>query len=221
MSTSFVTMNDALLDYVVERTVREAPQLAALRRATETLPQGWWQISPLQAQFMAMLAKIAGVRRYLEVGTFTGYGTLSIALSLPEDGEIVTCDVEEDFVGIGRPFWRAAGVADRIEVRIAPALETLPALIGEGRAGSFDMVFLDADKKHYPAYYEHCLELVRPGGIVLIDNILRNGTVIDPDNTERATRAIRTLNDRLKDDRRVDLTMLPFADGIAIARKRP
>ncbi len=212
--------NPELLAYMAERSAREPDVVRQLRLATGKLEQASWRTSPEQAQFMALLAEIAGVRRFLEIGTFTGYGTLWMALALPADGSIVTCELIDTHVRVGEPFWRQAGVADKIDCRIAPALETLDQLIVAGEASTFDMAFIDADKELYGDYYERCLTLTRPGGVILVDNVLWGGRVLDTSDERRSTRAIRALNDRMATDDRVTMSMLPIGDGLTVARKR-
>lgn len=219
MTAMSYALSEDLYNYMIDRSLREPEIVAELRLRTNELAQGWWRTSPEQGQFMSLLAEIAGVRRYLEVGTFTGYGTLWMALTLPADGEIVTCDVTDEFASLGQPYWARAGVADKIDLRIAPALDTLDALLADDRAGNFDMAFIDADKETYPAYYEHCLQLVRPGGLVLVDNVFWSGAVVDRTDQRRSTRAIRELNDAIQNDERVSLTIAPIGDGLTIARK--
>lgn len=219
MATHDTTLTDPLHDYIAAHSRREPEVLADLRLATAGMSQGSWQVSPEQGQFMALLAGIAGVRRYLEVGTFTGYGTLWMALALPPDGEIVTCEIEEPFTANGRRAWAEAGVADKIDLRIAPALETLDQLLDDGGADSFDMAFIDADKPPYADYYERCLRLVRVGGLILIDNVLWGGAVIDDTDQRGSSRGIRAINARVRDDDRIALSMLPIGDGLTIARR--
>ena len=219
MSASSIGLSEDLYDYMIDRSVREPDVVTELRRKTGELSQGWWRTSPEQCQFMGLLAQISGVKRYLEVGTFTGYGTLWMALALGDGSEIITCDLTDEFAAVGQPFWAKAGVDHRIDFRVAPALETLDGLIGKGQAGTFDMAFIDADKETYQEYYERCLELVRPGGLILVDNVLWGGAVIDPDNRRRSTLAIRALNDTIRDDDRVQRSMIPIGDGLTIARK--
>ena len=215
-------LSGPLYQYMLANSLREPPLVAELRARSDELEQGRWRTSPEQCQFMALLARIAGVRRYLEVGTFTGYGALWMALSLPADGEVVTCDLVDDFARIGQPFWQRAGMADKIVLKIAPALETLDGLLAEGGADGFDMAFIDADKQNYPAYYERCFELVRPGGLILIDNVFWGGAVVDDTVPERSSvRAIREVTARVRDDDRVDISLVPIADGLTIARKKP
>lgn len=219
MATHDTMLTDPLHDYIAAHSRREPEVLTRLRLATAEMSQGSWQVSPEQGQFMALLAGIAGVRRYLEVGTFTGYGTLWMALALPPDGEIVTCEIEESFTANGRRAWAEADVAGKIDLRIAPALETLDALLDDGAADSFDMAFIDADKPPYADYYERCLRLVRVGGLILIDNVLWGGAVIDEADQRGSSRGIRAINARVRDDDRIALSMLPIGDGLTIARR--
>lgn len=220
MSASSIGLSDALSDYIREVGFREHPVLAALRKVTASHPAARMQISPEQGAFMQLLVRLSGATRCLEVGTFTGYSALAVALALPEHGELVACDISDEFTRIGRPFWVEAGVHDRIDLRLAPALETLDALIDQGRAGQFDFAFIDADKGNYANYAERCLTLLRPGGLLTVDNVLWSGAVADPEDTEESTRAIRALNEKLATDERVDLSMVPIGDGLTLARKR-
>jgi caffeoyl-CoA O-methyltransferase len=199
---------------------REAPVLARLRAATQSLPMARMQIAPEQGAFMQLLAKLMGVRRYLEVGVFTGYSALAVALALPDDGRVIACDINEDWTGLAREYWQQAGVAAKIDLRLAPALHTLDALLATGQADSFDFVFVDADKPNYDGYYERALRLVRPGGLIAIDNVLWHGAVADPARNDADTVAIRALNAKLHDDPRIDLSLLPIADGLTLALKR-
>ena len=220
MSLHTGELTPVVLDYLIDHGVREHPAQAALRADTAALPMAMMQISREQGAFMRMLVQLMGAKRCLEVGTFTGYSALAVALGLPEDGVLICCDVSEEWTSVGRPHWAAAGVADRIDLRLAPALETLDALLSDGQAGTFDFAFIDADKGNYLHYYERCLELLRPGGVVGVDNVLWSGSVADPSNTEASTQAIRALNTHVRDDPRVDISMLPVGDGLTLARKR-
>lgn len=219
MSAKSIGLSDELRDYLVEHGVRDTDVKRSLRAVNEKLEWGKMQISAEQGEFMAMLVRLMGARQCIEVGTFTGYSALCIAEALPDDAELICCDISEEWTSIGVEHWEKAGVANRIDLRIAPALETLDSLI-ETRSGEFDMVFLDADKSNYPRYYERALELLRPGGIVLVDNVLWSGDVIDSSNDDEETRGIRELNEIIKDDNRVDISMLPVGDGLTLARKR-
>ncbi|MBM3507817.1 MAG: SAM-dependent methyltransferase [Alphaproteobacteria bacterium] len=222
MSRKTVTVTDEVYDYLVRVGVREHPVLQRLRQATtrEAGDAANMQISPDQGAFMALLIKLAGARRALEAGTFTGYSTLAVALALPEDGSIVACDVSEPWTAIACRFWAEAGVANKIDLRLAPALETMDALLAAGEASSFDFAFLDAEKTEYDAYYERCLKLLRPGGLIAVDNVLWSGRVADRGVQDENTRAIRALNEKLARDERVDVALVPIADGLFLARKR-
>jgi len=219
MSLQFTALTDPIYHYLIDHSLREQDVLRRLRAATVAIPEGHWQVAPEQAQFMALLAKISGARRFLELGTFTGYGTLAMALALPDDGKVVTCDIEESFPNIGKPYWEEAGVSGRIEQYLRPAVELLDEMLGDGQAGTFDMAFVDADKPDYPNYYERCLTLVRTGGLVLIDNVFWGGAVIDEKDQRRSTRAIRDTNRLLFTDKRIEISMVPIGDGLTIARK--
>jgi predicted O-methyltransferase YrrM len=208
-----------LYDYILEQGFRDDPLLKELRDETAKQPAAQMQIAPEQGQFMALLAQLMGVRKALEIGTFTGYSSLSVARVLPADGKLICCDVSEDFTKVARKFWAKAGVAEKIDLRIAPALETLAAL-RKAEAGTFDMAFIDADKTNYPNYYEAVLDLLRPGGVMLIDNVLWGGDVADPQANDTETTVLRKLNAMIAADKRVDFVLLPIADGLTIARKR-
>ena len=215
-----VTMTDTLYRYLVGHSVREHPVLAELREETAKLPQAVMQIGADQGQFMALLAKLTGARRCLEVGVFTGYSSLSVALALPGDGNIVALDVSEEWTAIARRYWKKAGVEKKIDLRLGPALDTLDTLISLGQPGRFDFAFIDADKGNYLGYYERCLELVRAGGLIAVDNTLWSGDVADPANQKPDTVSLRAFNDALHRDERVDLALLPVGDGLTLARKR-
>ncbi len=219
MSTRTLLADPALYDYALAHTLREHPEQTALRAATASHPHAMMQIAPEQGQFMALLAKSIGARRAIEIGVFTGYSALSVALALPADGRLVACDISDENVRIGIPFWQRAGVADRIDLRIAPAAETLRALLAGGEAGGYDFVFIDADKSSYDTYYELALALLRRGGLVVIDNTLWGGAVARPAQSED-TRALQALNDKVHRDERVDMVLLPFSDGVTLVRKR-
>jgi caffeoyl-CoA O-methyltransferase len=220
MSRQTLTLSDALYDYLLSVSLREPPLLSRLREETAALPHAGMQISPEQGQFMALLAELVGARRVLEVGTFTGYSALVVALALPADGRIITCDVDEEMTAIARLYWAEAGVADKIDLRLGPAVDTLDALLSDGGAGTFDFAFVDADKENYDAYYERALALLRQGGLMVIDNVLWSGAVADPNQKDADTNAIRALNAKLHGDQRVSLSLLPVSDGITLARKR-
>ena len=220
MSARMTEMTDRLYAYYQTVGFREPDILARLREATAKRPHGGMQVSPEQGQFLALLVELLGARQVLEIGTFTGYSALAMALALPEDGQIVTCDVNEDWTAMAREYWQAAGVAERIQLRLAPALETLDALIADGAADSFDLAFIDADKREYDEYYERALVLVRRDGLIAIDNVLWSGRVADPAREDADTVAVRVLNARLQADEQVTISMLPIGDGLTLARRR-
>jgi len=215
-----VTMTENLYRYLVDHSLRDHPVLRELREETARLPRANMQIGPDQGQFMALLTKLVGARRCLEVGVFTGYSSLSVALALPQDGTIVALDVSEEWTAVAQRYWKKAGVDHKIDLRLAPALNTLDTLISLQESGRFDMAFIDADKGNYLGYYERCLQLVRRGGLILIDNTLWSGDVADPSKNEPDTVALRALNDALHHDERIDLALLPVGDGLTLARKR-
>ena len=206
-------------EYIIENVVREHPLLQALRDETSQLSNARMAIGPEQGQLMALLAHSIGARRYLEIGVFTGYSSLAMALALPGDGRIVACDVSEEYTAVGRRYWKAAGVSEKIDLRIAPALETLEELRAH-KTQPFDMAFIDADKANVGAYYEAALELVRPGGFVLVDNVLWGGAVLDSSDADEDTQALRAVSVRAGRDERIDVALLPVCDGILIALKR-
>ena len=221
MSHRTLPLTERLYDYLLAASLREHPAQTRLRAETAQLPEGSMQIAPEQGQLMALLIELCGARRVLEIGCFTGYGTLAMALALPPDGRVLTLDVNPDWVELGRRAWRDAGVEAKIEVRFGLALTSLDQLIDAGRAESFDLIFIDADKKSYDEYYQRSLTLARPGGLILIDNVLWGGLVADPANTDRQTEILRALNAKLRDDDRISLALVPIGDGLALARKRP
>lgn len=220
MSNRTISMTDGLYGYLLDTSLREAPLLKRLRDETAAHPQARMQISPEQGQFMQLLAKLMGARRCIEVGVFTGYSSLAVALALPADGRILACDVSEEFTSVARRYWKEAGVAGKIELKLAPALQTLDERLAAGEAGSYDLAFIDADKANYADYYERVLKLLRPGGLVLVDNVLWSGRVLDAADRSEDTAAIRAFNKLLHQDERVDLSMLPIGDGLTLARKR-
>lgn len=220
MSARTLPLDDSLYGYLLDHSLREAPELARLREDTRRMPQANMQISPEQGQFLALLVRLIGARCCLEVGTFTGYSSTVVALALPADGRILCLDVSEEYTARAREAWREAGVEEKIELRLAPARESLDALLAEGAAGSFDFAFIDADKENYRHYYEAALELLRPGGLIAVDNTLWGGSVADPADTKPDTVAIRAFNDALHADERVDLSLVPIGDGLSLARKR-
>jgi predicted O-methyltransferase YrrM len=220
MSSRTISMTDALSEYVRSVTLREPLLLHELREETAKLPQSNMQISPEQGQLMRLLTELHGTRRALEVGVFTGYSSLSVALAMPDDGRITACDVSDEWTSVARRYWKRAGVQHKIDLRLAPALETLDALLAEGRAGHFDFAFIDADKSNYDGYYERCLELLRAGGLIAIDNVLWGGAVVDPTDQDADTRAIRALNEKIGKDERVTMNLIPIGDGLMLVRKR-
>jgi caffeoyl-CoA O-methyltransferase len=211
--------DDTLRDYLIAHSTREHPSQAGLREATRTHPHAGMQIGPEQAQFMALLVKLVGARRAIEVGVFTGYSALAVALALPADGYLLACDISDEYTRVGRPFWSDAGVAAKIDLRLGPAQATLDAQIASRAAGSFDFAFIDADKSGYDGYYERCLVLLRPGGLIAIDNVLWGGNVARPSG-DADTMALQALNTKIHRDERVDIAMLPLGDGVTLARKR-
>ncbi len=219
MGKKSLGLEDRVYEYLLSVSVREAEVLTKLREETNQHPMSVMQISPDQGQFMALLVRLLGAKKTLDIGVFTGYSSLVVALALPPDGTVVACDIDEDCTAIARRYWQAAGVKDKIDLRLAPALETLDRLIAEGQAGSFDFAFIDADKRNYPNYYERALELLRPGGIIAIDNVLWSGRVADPEDTDKRTVAIREFNQKLSQDPRVQISMLSIADGLTLAMK--
>ncbi len=220
MSNRTLKITPELYQYIQRIGVRESPTAAALRVETAGLPMAGMQISPEQGAFMQLIVKLLDVRLALEVGTFTGYSALAVAEAMPADGRLICCDVSEEWTRIGRRHWDAAGVAGKIDLRLAPALATLDALIGEGRSGSFDFAFIDADKSNYDGYYERALVLLRTGGLIGVDNTLWGGAVVDAARVDADTRAIRALNEKIHGDERVDTMLLPIGDGLTLARKR-
>ena len=219
MTLRTIQIDDRLFQYVLDHSVREHPAQTALREATRAHPHAGMQISPDQGQFMALLIKLLGARRTIEVGTFTGYSALTVALALPEDGRVLACDISDEYTRIGRPFWKQAGVGHKIDLVIAPALQTLDERLAVGEAESYDFAFIDADKSNYDPYYERCLKLVRAGGLIALDNMLWNGSVARPAK-DADTAALQQLNLKLHRDERIDLTLLTVGDGLTLARKR-
>jgi caffeoyl-CoA O-methyltransferase len=220
MSNRSIVLTDSLYEYMSDVSLREPPLLLALREETAELTQRSMQISPEQGQFMALLVRLTGARRCLEVGVFTGYSSLATALALPDDGRVIACDVSEEWTAVARRYWKQAGVAHKIELRLAPATQTLDALLAQGQAGTFDFAFIDADKTNYLAYYERTLALLRTGGLALVDNTLWSGRVADPEVADADTVALRHFNEVLHRDERVDLSLLPMGDGLTVVRKR-
>ncbi len=213
-------MNQALYDYLLDVSLREHPMLQALRQETSKLPLAGMQAAPEQAQFMQFLLQVLQAKKVLEIGTFTGYSTLAMALTIPEDGEVVSCDINREWTDIAEEFWKKAGMAHKIQLRIAPALTSLNNLLKEGYQQQFDFIFIDADKTNYYNYYELALELISPKGIIAIDNIFWDGQVIDENDNNAQTREIRRLNNHIKQDTRVDVSLLAIADGLFLVKKR-
>jgi caffeoyl-CoA O-methyltransferase len=219
MSRVQTPLTDSVLTYIRDVTLREPEALRKLRESTESHPRASWQVAPEQGQFLHLLARLTGARKALEVGIFMGYSSSWIALGLAAGGKLIACDASEEYAAIARRTWREAGVADRIELRLAPALDSLDALVAEGQAGSFDFIFIDADKGGYIHYYERALRLVRQGGLIAADNVLFHGTVADPANRDSDTEAVREFNSHLQSDRRIALSMATMGDGLALAVK--
>jgi caffeoyl-CoA O-methyltransferase len=221
MSRRTLTLDAQLHEYVMAHN-REHPELARLREATASHPRANMQISPEQGALLAMLVRLIGARRTIEVGVFTGYSALAVALALPPEGRILACDISDDYTRVARPFWERAGVAQKIELVLEPALHTLDARLAAGQAGRFDFAFIDADKPSYDGYYERCLRLLRTGGVIAFDNVLWSGRVAqrvdaeaDPD-----TASLQALNTKLQRDERIDVALVPVGDGLTLARKR-
>lgn len=220
MSNRTIGVSDALAAYVVEVGTREPDVLTRLREETAAIPQHGMQVAPEEGAFLAMLVELTGARRCIEVGTFTGYSSTAVALALPEDGQLVCCDVSEDWTSVARRYWAEAGVIGKVDLRIGPAADTLDRLLADGEEATYDFAFVDADKAGYDGYYERLLRLVRPGGLIALDNTLWSGKVIEPDSDDKDTRAIRALNAKLAVDDRVSLSLVPIADGVTLARRR-
>ncbi|GIK96547.1 MAG: O-methyltransferase [Alphaproteobacteria bacterium] len=221
MANRSLGISDTLHRYLVEAALREPPLLRELREETSRLSASNMQIAPEQGQFMALLAELVGARRAIEIGTFTGYSALCVARALPADGRLIACDISEEYTAVARRYWERAGIAGKIDLRIAPAIETLDRLLADGQSGSFDFGFIDADKQNYDAYYERTLALLRPGGLLAVDNVLWDGQVADLTDTTPETTAIRALNTRIREDERVSMSLVPVGDGLLLARKRP
>ncbi|MBA2411784.1 MAG: class I SAM-dependent methyltransferase [Burkholderiaceae bacterium] len=222
MSRRTLNLDDRLYKYVLDASLREHSALAELRAVTRDHQHAGMQISPEQGQLLALLVKLIGARRTIEVGVFTGYSALAVALALPADGRVLACDVSNEYTQVGRPYWQRAGVADKIDLVLQPALTTLDAKLADGEAERYDFAFIDADKTSYDAYYERCLRLLRGGGLIAIDNTLWGGEVAKPVDslTDADTSALQALNLKLRDDERVDISLLPIGDGLTLARKR-
>ncbi|NEQ32969.1 MAG: methyltransferase domain-containing protein [Leptolyngbya sp. SIO4C5] len=219
MSSRTLNLTDSLYQYLLDNSLREPALMTQLRQETQQQPMAQMQISPEQGQFMALLVQLMGAKKTLEIGVFTGYSTLAVALALPADGKVVACDVSEEYTAIARRYWQQAGVADKIDLRLAPALDSLDQLLESGAAGTFDFAFIDADKGNYDNYYERSLQLLRPGGLIAIDNVLWSGRVAEP-NQDNRTKKIHALNQKLHQDERVALSLLPLGDGLTLAMRR-
>lgn len=221
MTTKSLNLPDDLHRYLLEVSLREPPVFQQLREETASHPLQRMQIAPEQGQFLALLIELIGARKVLEIGVFTGYSSLWMAQALPPNGQLVACDVNEEWTSVARRYWQKTGLEHKIELHLRPALETLDELIGQGDAAeSFDLAFIDADKENDEAYFERCLKLIRPGGLIVVDNVLWSGLVIDPAAHDAATESIRNLNAKLYRDERVSLSMIPVADGLTLALKR-
>lgn len=220
MSNSSTLDLPSLYDYLLSHSLRDDNLLKELRDVTAQDPMARMQIAPEQGQFMALMVKLLGAKRLIEVGTFTGYSALCMARALPEDGELICCDIDTNWTNTAQTFWQRAKVDHKISLRIAPATETLQKLIDDGESGQFQLAFIDADKENYDHYYEQCLQLLQPNGLILLDNMLWSGRVADQEYQDADTVALRALNSKMKTDDRVDISLLPMADGIMMARKR-
>lgn len=220
MTKRTLGLNDTLYGYLLRHSLREPDVLRRLREETSRHEYAIMQIAPEQGQFMAWLVETLGVRKAVEVGVFTGYSAACVALAMPPDGKLIACDISKEWTDIGRRYWREAGIEHKIDLRLAPARDTLLTLVEQGEAGTFDFAFIDADKTNYQPYYELCLELLRPGGVIAVDNVLWGGSVADSKVNDADTRAIRALNEKLHQDSRVSMSLVPIADGLTLARKR-
>lgn len=220
MSNQSINLTEQLYAYLLDVSLRESDILKALREETSSLPTANMQIAPEQGQFMALLVQLIGAKNTIEVGVYTGYSALAVAMALPDNGQIIACDISEEYTNIARHYWLEAGVSQKIDLRLAPAMETLGSLINEGRSSTFDFAFIDADKESYAGYFELCFDLLRPGGLIAIDNVLWDGAVIDHHKQDVDTCAIRTFNQQLLSDNRVDISLVPIADGLTLARKK-
>lgn len=220
MTNQTIHLNSAIYQYFLDVSLREPEILKQVRMDTLSMSHANMQIAPEQGQLMALLVQLMGVQRAIEVGVFTGYSALSVALALPPQGRLIACDINQEWTAKAQDYWRAAGVADKIELRLAPALETLDTLLMEGQADSFDFAFIDADKDNYILYYEKLLQLLRPGGLIAVDNVLWYGYVADPTNNDPDTIAIRAFNEHVRHDDRVFLSLVPIGDGLSLVMKR-
>jgi len=220
MSRRSIGLDDPLYQYLLDVSLRESDVLRRLREETARLDNASMQISPEQGQLMALLVRLMDAERTLEIGTFTGYSALVVALALPPHGRVTACELNEEYAAIARRWWAEAGAGEKIELHLAPAIQTLDRLLEDGLSGRFDFAFIDADKQGYVDYWERCLRLVRCGGLIAVDNVLWSGRVVDPADVDQSTEAIRRFNARARDDDRVDLVMVPIGDGLTLARVR-
>ena len=220
MSNRTIAITESIYKYLCDHSLREDKVLVDLRNYTFSMEERAMQIAPEQGQFMQMLVKLIGAKNTIEVGVFTGYSSLAIALALPKDGRIVACDVNPQYTSVAEKFWVSAGVREKIDLRIGPARNTLSELISDGLTGTFDFAFIDADKVNYNHYYERCLELIRPGGLITVDNVLWGGAVSNDGINDVDTKSIRALNDKLHQDERIELSLVPIGDGLTLAMKR-
>lgn len=219
MANQTIGLEKNLYNYLLSVSLREPEILKQLSQETELQPQSQMQIAPEQGQFMALLVQLMGAKKTLDIGVFTGYSSLVVALALPPEGKVVACDLSEEYTAIARRYWQKAGVADKIDLHIAPALQTLDRLLAAGEAGSFDFAFIDADKGSYDGYYERSLQLLRPGGLMAIDNVFLSGQVADPQVQDNRTNKMRVFNQKLHQDPRVTISLVPIADGLTLALK--
>jgi predicted O-methyltransferase YrrM len=219
MTNQSIGLSEELQNYILDHSLREDPLLVRLREETAELPQRNMQIAPEQGQFMAMLARLIGAKRYIEVGTFTGYSALAVTMAMPEDGKTIACDISREWTDIARRYWQEAGVDERIMLELRPALKTLDELIVSGLEDTFDLAFIDADKTGYIDYFERCHDLLRPGGLVMIDNTLWDGKVVDSGDRDEDTEAIRAFNEYLRDREEIEISMVPIGDGLTLVRK--
>ncbi len=220
MSNKTLNLTEPLYQYLLNHSLREPDVMRQLRETTARLPECNMQIAPEQAQFMQLLIRLGNARLAIEIGTFTGYSALAMAIALPDNGQLVCCDLSQDWMEIGKPYWQTAGVAHKIDFHQGDALNTLKKLVADGKQEQFDLAFIDADKENYRHYYEYCLQLVKPGGLILIDNTLWDGAVIDKKNQQRSTRAIRDFNTFVHTDPRIYLSQIPVADGLTLALRK-
>lgn len=214
-------LETSLYEYLQAVSLREPEILVQLRQETAQHPSSRMQITPEQGQFMSLLVQLMCAKKTLDIGVFTGYSSLVVALALPPEGKVVACDLSKEYTAIAHRYWQQAGVADKVELHIAPALDTLDRLIAAGEAGTFDFAFIDADKNNYDNYYERSLQLLRPGGLIAVDNVLQSGRVADPQEQDKITNSIRAFNQKLHQDPRITISLVPIADGLTLALKRP